>query len=284
MAVKVPDPYEALGLPHDASLAQIKLAYRKLALEYHPDQMTRRNASGEETKFASDRFAAISAAYQLLSDPRKKIEYDHIHKYGGYDDDKDPASTNNNSNDNSKQQDKENPFSSSRTSNNGKRARNTGIGYNIVDPFSYVLSGGQRRKAASAGIQIPRRVHFSREGGGVRFAFSNSQYETTKSGSKKFVSKTTQIVGGKKFTKVETTTVHPDGRKEVVIEGDDYIERRETRIPTRRKSAPDLRQSAFGVDVTQTEDNQMPWYMNAWQGFRDKMSQCHNPCGMTIVQ
>mmetsp|Transcript_16837 Transcript_16837/g.23407 ORF Transcript_16837/g.23407 Transcript_16837/m.23407 type:complete len:99 (-) Transcript_16837:725-1021(-) len=72
MVVKVPDPYEALGLPHDASQAQIKLAYRKLALEYHPDQMTRRSASDEETKYASDRFAAISAAYQLLSDPRKK--------------------------------------------------------------------------------------------------------------------------------------------------------------------------------------------------------------------
>mmetsp|Transcript_7753 Transcript_7753/g.11111 ORF Transcript_7753/g.11111 Transcript_7753/m.11111 type:complete len:282 (-) Transcript_7753:35-880(-) len=281
MAVNVPDPYKALGLSHDASLAQIKLAYRKLALECHPDQMTRRNASEEETKYASSKFAAISAAYQLLSDPRKKIEYDHIYKYGGYDE---PKENKPNFNVNSNESDKENPFRASQTSNNGKRARNTGIGYNFVDPFSYILSGGQRKKAASAGIQIPRRVHFSREGGGVRFAFSNSQYETTKTGSKKFVSKTTQIVGGKKFTKVETTTVHPDGRKEVIIEGDDYIERRETRVPTRRKSASDTRQSAYGEDVTQPEDNQLPWYMNVWQGFREKLSQCHNPCGMTIVQ
>ena len=62
------DPYEALGLPSDASAAQIKQAYRRLALKNHPDVNKAADAQAA--------FARIAAAYTVLSDPEKRAEYD----------------------------------------------------------------------------------------------------------------------------------------------------------------------------------------------------------------
>ena len=121
------DPYATLGLSHDATPTQIKVAYRKLALQYHPDRQncissTPSSSSGgkqqqqqrRETRddcghsFASnttggssggasakaqeaiikettDKFAHIAQAYSILSDPVKKKEYDHLYKFGAFD-------------------------------------------------------------------------------------------------------------------------------------------------------------------------------------------------------
>lgn len=54
------DPYEILGLNQDASLRDIKKAYRKLALEYHPDK----NAGNIE---AQNRFILISKSYECFT-------------------------------------------------------------------------------------------------------------------------------------------------------------------------------------------------------------------------
>ena len=63
------DYYKALGVPKDASQADIKKAYRKLARTYHPDA-NKGEASSEE------RFKEISEAYDVLSDDTKRREYD----------------------------------------------------------------------------------------------------------------------------------------------------------------------------------------------------------------
>ena len=63
------DYYEILGLPKSASQDDIKKAYRKLALKYHPDKN-----SGNKDYEA--RFKEISEAYAVLSDPKKKQQYD----------------------------------------------------------------------------------------------------------------------------------------------------------------------------------------------------------------
>lgn len=66
------DYYEVLDIPRDASTDEIKKAYRKQAMKYHPD----RN-SGD--KVAEERFKEVSEAYDVLHDPQKRSVYD---RYG----------------------------------------------------------------------------------------------------------------------------------------------------------------------------------------------------------
>ena len=63
------DYYKALGIQREASEEQIKRAYRKLALKYHPDK----NSGDVE---AASRFAEIGNAYEVLSDQNKRAVYD----------------------------------------------------------------------------------------------------------------------------------------------------------------------------------------------------------------
>ncbi|MCX8008893.1 MAG: DnaJ domain-containing protein [Patescibacteria group bacterium] len=64
------DYYEILGVSKSATMDEIKRAYRKLALEWHPD----RNKSPE----ANEKFKEINEAYEVLSDPKKRQTYDQF--------------------------------------------------------------------------------------------------------------------------------------------------------------------------------------------------------------
>ena len=66
--------YARLGVPRDAADAEIKKAYRKLAMEFHPD----RNPAPE----AEARFKEITEAYEVLRDPEKRAVYDRYGKAG----------------------------------------------------------------------------------------------------------------------------------------------------------------------------------------------------------
>src|SRR6516164_9231040 len=65
------DYYEALGVARSADTAEIKSAFRKLAMEHHPD----RNGGCEQ---AAGRFKELNEAYSILSDPDKRAAYDRF--------------------------------------------------------------------------------------------------------------------------------------------------------------------------------------------------------------
>lgn len=69
------DYYEVLGLERSCSVAEIKKAYRQLAVKYHPDK----NPGDRE---AEERFKEASEAYAVLSDPEKKARYDQFGHQG----------------------------------------------------------------------------------------------------------------------------------------------------------------------------------------------------------
>lgn len=64
------DYYEVLGVSKTASLDEIKKAYRKLALQYHPDK--------NKTKEAEAKFKEVTKAYEVLSDSQKRQTYDQF--------------------------------------------------------------------------------------------------------------------------------------------------------------------------------------------------------------
>lgn len=70
------DLYEILGVSRDASENDIKRAYKKLALKYHPDRQGGKSES--EKKAAEEKFKEVAFAYSILSDSEKKQRYDQF--------------------------------------------------------------------------------------------------------------------------------------------------------------------------------------------------------------
>jgi len=81
------DYYKTLGVTENASDGEIKKAYRKLAMQYHPD----RNSGNE--KWANEKFKEINEAYGVLGDPQKRKQYDQFGTVGNIGDIFSSAST-----------------------------------------------------------------------------------------------------------------------------------------------------------------------------------------------
>ncbi|MFW5968189.1 MAG: molecular chaperone DnaJ [Persicimonas sp.] len=71
------DPYDVLGVSKDAELSEIKAAYRRLAVEHHPDK-------NPDDPRAQERFKEVNEAYEILSDPEKRQAYDRFGSTKGF--------------------------------------------------------------------------------------------------------------------------------------------------------------------------------------------------------
>jgi curved DNA-binding protein len=70
------DYYRTLGVTENASDGEIKKAYRKLAMQYHPDR------NPENEKWANEKFKEVNEAYGVLGDPQKRKQYDQFGTVG----------------------------------------------------------------------------------------------------------------------------------------------------------------------------------------------------------
>jgi DnaJ-domain-containing protein 1 len=261
------DPYKTLGVSHDASTLDIKRSYRALARKYHPDKWVQCTDDSQRDA-ATHQFAKIADAYALLSDPQLKAQYDHIYKYGGFDEaEEEEEKLRNTVFAKSDPQTTSTSTSTTTTTRRKRKSHERGIGYTCYDPLAFLWTHGEiHARRTVAGIHIPSRFHNnpSAAAAGFRFAFSSGEVCMSPTGTKKCVSQTTQFANGKKQTVKETVIYHPDGRKEVVIEGDDATTHR-----------------YYSTHSNISKPNEMPWYIHAWQEIRDKLSMCYNPCAVT---
>ncbi len=76
MATRPKDYYAELGVTSDATPADIKKSYRKLAKQYHPD-------ANPDNPAATEKFKQVAEAYDILSDPDKRKKYDQVRRFGG---------------------------------------------------------------------------------------------------------------------------------------------------------------------------------------------------------
>lgn len=73
-AARDPDPYKLLDVSRGAGDAEVKKSYRKLSLRYHPDKQQGKTAEAADA--AANKFMKIQKAYETLSDPEKRRNYD----------------------------------------------------------------------------------------------------------------------------------------------------------------------------------------------------------------
>ena len=136
------DYYKILSLSKNASDEQIKKAYRKLAMQYHPD----RNPGKE--KWANERFKEINEAYTILGDPEKRKQYDRFGTVGGAGD---IFSS---------------PFTSTIFQDIVKDFGNAGLRFDFLDDMFGDLLKGRGFSFSSRGSGRPAKVRFESQRGG----------------------------------------------------------------------------------------------------------------------
>lgn len=76
--MQLKDYYQILNISQDASAEDIKKAFRRLAMQYHPDR------NPKNVREAGEKFKEINEAYEVLSDERRRWQYDRLASFSSY--------------------------------------------------------------------------------------------------------------------------------------------------------------------------------------------------------
>jgi hypothetical protein len=133
--------------------------------------------------------------------------------------------------------------------------------------------------------------------GSFRVAFSSGQLLRTDAAtqSHKYVTRTTQFVRGHQISRKETTTIFPDGKREIIVEeitsGSGATDAKTTRKEIQRfyyepptPSEP-MSSAATTTTTSQSATTSLPWYLKAWKGLSEKLAMCYGSgpnCGTTV--
>jgi len=192
------DFYEILGVSRTATDEEIKRAYKKLALKWHPDK----NQNNKEE--AEQKFKEISEAYAILSDKQKKARYN---QFGDSDFDMEGM---------------HDTFSFADASEIFKRffgGRDPFAGFDDDDAFGDGFFG-KRKEFGHFDDFFNKDFDddFTKFGnGGFTSNFSSSNFGGSGMGRSVSTKTSTIIKNGKKVTKTEKTTIGPDGKKNIEV-------------------------------------------------------------------
>ena len=149
------DYYQILGVPRNADSEQIKKAYRKLAMKYHPDRNPNKEA------WANEKFKDINEAFSVVGDPEKRRQYDQFGTAGNVGDIFGS------------------PYTRTTFEDLMKDFGGSGLGYDFLDGiFGDILKGkGFSFKKFRRGFGGPGRMKSkAREGINLEELFSQAQY------------------------------------------------------------------------------------------------------------
>ena len=224
------DFYEVLGVSKTATDDEIRKAYKKLAIKWHPDK------NPDNKTVAEEKFKEISEAYSVLSDPKKKQEYDNGGvSFQDFDFDVvDPFKM------------FENFFSGFHNHHNKNHGFGFGFGFDDDDDDFFGGFGFGKK--------------FSHHNFGFDDDFGNFGDFGGQQGTS--IKKTTQIINGKKITKTETTTIDSNGNKKTVIKeesGDgqvrEYLLGGDDDNKKQRKKLGNERKKDYGNNKYENEEN-----------------------------
>lgn len=222
------DFYSILGVSKTATEDEIKKAYRKLAVKWHPDK------NPEDPESAAEMFKAIAEAYETLGDPQKRREYDYGSSSEGF-----QRRNHRNFSDErafdifesffADMEEFHNSFhrhgqshSQRQQSNSQRRDPFSMMDSMFSDPFGGSMFGGSMFGGGDPFARHSEMMRSFGNGGGFSGSsqsFSSSFSSTGGRGTSRSVSTSTYIgPDGRRVTKKETSITYPDGHTETSVE------------------------------------------------------------------
>jgi curved DNA-binding protein CbpA len=179
------DPYATLGLSHRATSSEIRKAYQKLALQYHPDRRSSNN-DGEDIDY-EEKMVQINEAYGILKDEEQKRQYDRLYRFGG----------------------------GGFRATSAPSATTSAASANRTHTTSARPTARATRAAARSQHMRERMDNHRKNGGGSSFSFTSTSTKIDpQTGGKATIRKTTRYQNNKKIVSTETQILYPDGRVE----------------------------------------------------------------------